>query len=83
LEPDSVLAGLYGSREAKVNTLHHQGVDVLATDLIVEGTTEDGLIEAARCDGEWWALGVQWHPERMDGDHQNVFQAFRQAIETG
>lgn len=83
LEPDSILAGLYGSREAKVNTLHHQGVDVLATDLIVEGTTDDGLIEAARCDGEWWALGVQWHPERMDGDHQNVFQAFRQAIETG
>ena len=82
-EPDSILAGLYGSEEAKVNTLHHQGVDVLASDLIVEGRADDGLIEAARCDGDWWALGVQWHPERMDGDHHNVFHAFRQAIEAG
>ncbi len=81
-EPKSVLGGLYGSEEAKVNTLHHQGVDLLASNLIVEGRTDDGLIEAVRCDGDWWALGVQWHPERMDGEHHNVFQAFRQAIET-
>lgn len=81
-EPESLLAGLYGSEEAKVNTLHHQGVDVLASDLVVEGKTDDGLVEAARCEGDWWALGVQWHPERMDGDHHVVFDAFRKAIET-
>jgi putative glutamine amidotransferase len=82
-EPDSILADIYGSGETKVNTLHHQGVDTLASDLIVEGRTDDGLIEAARCDGNWWALGVQWHPERMDGVHHNIFQAFKQAIEAG
>jgi putative glutamine amidotransferase len=81
LEPDSILAGIYGSREAKVNTMHHQGVDRLAEELLVEGTTEDGLVEAARCQGDWWALGVQWHPERMDGDHQAIFTEFRRAIE--
>lgn len=81
-EPDSVLAGLYGNEEAKVNTLHHQGVDVLAPGLVIEGRTDDGLIEAARCDGDWWALGVQWHPERMDGDHHALFHAFRKAMET-
>lgn len=81
-EADSVLAGLYGSEEAKVNTLHHQGVDVLASGLAVEGRTDDGLVEAARFDGDWWALGVQWHPERMNGDHHAIFDAFRSAIET-
>ena len=55
----------------------------LAPDLIVEGRTDDGLIEAARCRGEWWALGVQWHPERMDSDHQGLFHVFRETIEAG
>lgn len=79
-EDDSLLADLYGSTEVKVNTLHHQGIADLGEGLIVEGTTDDGLIEAVRCDGAWWAIGVQWHPERMDGDHQRLFSAFREAM---
>ena len=83
-EPGSVLAGVYGSDELSVNTLHHQGLDRLANDLIVEGRTSDGLIEAARCRGNWWALAVQWHPERLDAEHHKpLFTAFRQAIEDG
>lgn len=80
--PKAMLAGLYGGKETKVNTLHHQGVDRLSPDLIVEGTTADGLVEAARYRGGWWALGVQWHPERMEGHHRVVFEALRHAILT-
>jgi len=81
LEEGSVLALLYGTQELKVNTLHHQGIENLASELVAEGRTEDGLIEAVRCDGEWWAIGVQWHPERMDLSHQNpLFGAFRDSI---
>lgn len=79
-EDGSILATLYGAEEAKVNTLHHQGIADLAPGLIIEGRTDDGLIEAARCEGSWWALGVQWHPERMDGEHQTIFEAFREAM---
>lgn len=82
-EEDAILAGVYGSTEAKVNTLHHQGVATLADQLIVEGRTDDGLIEAARCAGDWWALGVQWHPERLDGDHQRIFTEFRRVVVEG
>lgn len=81
-EQGSMLAEAYGSGEIKTNTLHHQGIDRLAEDLIVEGRTDDGLVEAARCNGSWWALGVQWHPERLDTDHQQpLFGAFRSAVE--
>ena len=77
-----MLSRIYGAAELKVNTLHHQGVDQLADDLIIEGRAPDGLIEAARCDGSWWALGVQWHPERMESkDHNPLFGAFRDAIQ--
>ena len=79
-EPGSLLADIYGTNEAKVNTLHHQGVGRLAEGLLVEGRTDDGLIEAARCEGDWWALAVQWHPERLEGDHQKIFAAFREAV---
>jgi putative glutamine amidotransferase len=81
-EPGSVFAGIYDTTELKVNTLHHQGIDVLAPGLLVEGKASDGLIEAARCHGGWWALGVQWHPERDDGLKNPLFKAFRDAITT-
>lgn len=84
LEPGSRLNELYNAGEVKVNTLHHQGIGDLAAGLVAEGTTEDGLIEAARCEGDWWAVGVQWHPERMDFSEQgSLFEAFRSAIESG
>lgn len=79
-EPGSLLAGMYGTDEVKVNTLHHQGLARLADEMVIEGRTDDGLVEAARCEGDWWALGVQWHPERLDGDHQRIFAIFREAI---
>lgn len=82
-EPGSLMEEIYGSSEAKVNTLHHQGLENVSTQLMVEGRTEDGQVEAARCRGDWWAVGVQWHPERMDGEHRKIFQVFREAIETG
>lgn len=80
-EDGSTLARMYRASESKVNTLHHQGLDEIAADLIVEGRTDDGLIEAARYSGDWWALGVQWHPERLDGEHQRIFKELRKAIE--
>lgn len=80
-EHGSLLASAFGTTEIKTNSLHHQGIEELSPALIVEGRTDDGLIEAARCNGSWWALGVQWHPERMDTDHQKpLFSAFRSAI---
>lgn len=81
-EPGSRIEEIYGASEAKVNTLHHQGLQDVAPDLIVEARTEDGHVEAARCEGDWWALGVQWHPERMDDEHRRIFEVFREAIET-
>jgi putative glutamine amidotransferase len=81
-EPGSTMSRIYGEDEAKVNTLHHQGIGRVADGLIVEGSTDDGLIEAGRVGGDWWAVGVQWHPERMDGIHQEIFAEFRRVIET-
>lgn len=76
-EDDSILSAMYGESEVKVNSLHHQGLARLSDELVVEGRSDDGLVEAARFGGSWWALGVQWHPERLEGAHRRIFTLFR------
>ena len=70
IAPNGVLAKLSGLSHAKVNSLHHQGVDRLAPSLRIEATAPDGQIEAVSMPGaKAFLLGVQWHPEwKMTGD---------------
>ncbi len=65
-EPDSRLAKLYGEGQGGglVNSIHHQAIDRLGSDLCVEArSSEDGIVEAIRARGESFVAGVQWHPE--------------------
>lgn len=59
------LAHLYeGMPRATVNSVHHQGIKVLAQHFIVEARCpDDGIIEAIRWSGPSFVAGVQWHPE--------------------
>jgi len=62
LDPAGILHDLYGTDEITVNSVHFQAVDRLGSDLRVEATSADGLIEAFSAeDGR--VLAVQWHPE--------------------
>jgi putative glutamine amidotransferase len=64
LAPGGMLAGLAGTTEVTVNSLHAQAIDRLAPGLAVEATAEDGTIEAVRgTAGPGFVIGVQWHPE--------------------
>ena len=75
------LAG--GANEARVNSLHGQGVERLGAGLMTEATAPDGLIEAASVkDARAFALGVQWHPEwrhASDALSTAIFRAFGEA----
>lgn len=68
------LAGLYaGQQEAKVNSVHHQGIRDLAPDFIIEATAPaDGMIEAVRWTGPSFVAAVQWHPEFHDPKDASV-----------
>ncbi len=58
------LAGIAGGTSAMVNSLHGQGIRVLAPGTVVEARAPDGLIEAFRLDrDDTFLLAVQWHPE--------------------
>lgn len=64
LVPDSGLASLYpGCVQARVNSIHHQAVNKLGSDLKVEARAFDDVVEAIRWQGNGYMLGTQWHPE--------------------
>jgi len=71
-EPESRLAALYpGQDGGRVNSIHHQAVDRLGGDLVVDArSSADGIVEAIRWRGSGYAMGLQWHPEfhAADGD---------------
>ncbi len=71
------LAELSPERLVRVNSLHHQAVQRPGRGLRVTAHAPDGTIEAVEwVAGPGWALGVQWHPERMPGDKlaQKIFK---------
>ena len=58
---------------AIVNSYHHQCIDKIGKNLNIVSTAHDGIIEAIESD-KYKILGVQWHPERMNGNA--VFEHF-------
>ena len=63
LTPGGLFARLAGTTEIMVNSLHGQGIDQPAPDLVVEAVAPDGQIEAVSLPGARFVVGVQWHPE--------------------
>lgn len=64
LEPGGLLRSIAGTERVKVNSLHSQGVQMLAPGLAIEARAPDGVIEAFRVkNAPAFALAVQWHPE--------------------
>ncbi|NMM26062.1 MAG: type 1 glutamine amidotransferase [Glaciimonas sp.] len=65
LTEGGLLDGLFAAKPvALVNSIHHQAVNTLGRDIIVEATsTEDQVIEAIRYCKSNFVVGLQWHPE--------------------
>jgi putative glutamine amidotransferase len=61
----SHLASLVGVRPLRVNSFHHQAVDVLGRGLRAVAQAADGTVEAVEAPGGGFVLGVQWHVEGL------------------
>ncbi len=79
IAPDSRLEQILGLKNVSVNSMHHQGIKTLAPGFQPTAYAPDGLIEGIEGSGEWFLVGVQWHPEELvDGrpDMKRLFSAF-------
>jgi putative glutamine amidotransferase len=59
------------SPDAWVNSTHHQAVDRVGDNYEIAAHAEDGIIEALVAKDGCFRLGVQWHPEELQGDGQD------------
>jgi putative glutamine amidotransferase len=66
VDAGSRLAAALGDTRVRANSSHHQALDRIAPGLRVTARAPDGIIEGVEwVDDDWWALGVQWHPEEL------------------
>ncbi|MDP3842502.1 MAG: type 1 glutamine amidotransferase [Oxalobacteraceae bacterium] len=65
LTEGGLLASLFADKPvALVNSIHHQAVNTLGRDIVIEATsTDDQVIEAIRYRKSNFVVGLQWHPE--------------------
>ena len=68
VEPDSLLGQVVGTTEISVNSLHHQGVDRPGEGIRIVAVDDAGVVEAIEIEGNRMVIGVQWHPEMLQGD---------------
>ncbi len=81
IRPGSLLSSVIGGTELSVNSLHHQGIETLPTNLQPVAHAADGLVEAVELRNHNFGLGVQWHPEWLveSPGNQAIFDAFVKA----
>jgi putative glutamine amidotransferase len=76
VQADSRTASLIGPGSVRVNSFHHQAVDVLGEGLRATATASDGVVEAVEGTSDEWVVGVQWHAESLTGRprHMALFE---------
>ena len=70
---------IFPTNEMTSNSVHHQCIDQLGKDLLIGGYASDGTIEAIETTSDWFAVGVQWHPE-LFGNPSIIFGRFLEEV---
>lgn len=69
LTNESKLFNLFNDKEFLVNSFHHQTIKDIAPSLKIAAISKDGVIEAFESEDYNFLIGVQWHPEML---HENI-----------
>lgn len=77
IAPDSRLASILGMTHFEVNSIHHQSVAEAAPHARITAYAPDGVSEALELPDRRFALSVQWHPEDLVGESDEVGAAMR------
>jgi putative glutamine amidotransferase len=72
----SVLVDILGTDQVGTNSSHHQAIRALGAGLVPTAWAPDDVIEAVELKGHPFAVGVQWHPERMYREYPRMLRPF-------
>lgn len=81
LTRNSRLQTLMSCERSRINSLHHQAIDRLGSELTICGRDRDGIVQAVEHRDERFLFGVQWHPEYLPqkSEQRRLFQALCEA----
>ena len=81
IKPDTPLAAIMRTTQVRINSLHHQAVNRLASGFRIAASDDDGIVQAIYGEHHPFLLGVQWHPEYLPQvrSHRHIFTALVQA----
>lgn len=83
IAPGSRLAQIMGVDQMPINSLHHQAICEIAPGLRAVAWAPDGVVEALESTDEAFVVGVQGHPEALQGQADTRWQAlFRAFVST-
>ena len=85
IEEGSKAEEIFGTRELRVNSLHHQAVKELGRDVYISGRAEDGIAELLEVPEKHFVVAAQGHPEEIymrEPVWANLFIAFVDACIT-
>lgn len=63
IEEKCLLHKITQRRELKVNSIHKQAIAELGSDIYINATEQNGVIQAITCTNHPFYLGIQFHPE--------------------
>ena len=81
-----MLHSIIGKTQIFTNSFHHQVVNRLAEEMVCDGYSADGYIEAYHSAKHPFLLCVQWHPEgyfQIDETSSKIFDTFVNACGKG
>ncbi len=81
IESSTKLGRILGAHALNVNSSHHQAVGRVAEGLRITAKAADGVVEGLEDPEHPFYVGVQWHPEDMQGEASAtaIFGAFVEA----
>lgn len=83
LTKSSRLRKIFDVETCPVNSLHHQAVNKLGSDLVITAVEDNNIIQAIEHIKHPFMIGVQWHPEYLPhiNMQQRLFKSFIEASE--
>lgn len=83
IQNGTILSSIVALEKIVVNSFHHQALKDVPSPLIVSGKASDGIIEAIESTNHHFVVGVQWHPEALmknaDQVSMRLFKAYMKA----
>ncbi|CAN7274047.1 gamma-glutamyl-gamma-aminobutyrate hydrolase family protein [Rhizobium sp. LjRoot30] len=76
------MADIFDAESFSVNTFHREAVVEVSSAVVVTARGTDGVVEAIEVPAYAFAMGLQWHPERLDAESHpgaRIFGAFVKA----